>query len=228
MSANDEEFPDHAASEAGEGNVIAFPLHRVRVADDAENSPVSVEVLRTRISEIESSPVVGSEVTPRRATEPERTSGKDVSRAKNIALHQLGVSGRSEAEVRQRLSDREVAGEAIEAEIAGLRSVGLIDDRALARNLVDQLRTRKKLGDQAIRHSLSKRRISREIIDEVLADSPVDEESVLVDLATARARSLSHLEPEVALRRLTGFLQRRGYQGSRVFEVARAALSAEG
>jgi regulatory protein len=153
---------------------------------------------------------------------------KDSSRAKNIALHQLSVSGRSEGEVRQRLRDREVADEAIEAEIAGLLSVGLIDARALARDLVDQLRTRKKLGDQAIRHNLARRKIAREIIDEVLADSPVNEDSVLVDLATARARSLSHLEPEVALRRLTGFLQRRGYQGSRVFEVAKAALSAQG
>lgn len=228
MSVNDEQYPDHTASGAGEGNVIAFPLHRVRLTDDAESSPVSVEDLRARITEIESTPVVGSEVSPRRATESERTSGKDVSRAKNIALHQLSVQGRSEAEVRQRLRDREVADEAIEAEIAGLLAVGLIDDRALARDLVDQLRTRKKLGDQAIRQHLARRKITRDVIDEVLSDAPVDEEEVLIDLATARARALSHLEPEVALRRLTGFLQRRGYQGSRVFEVAKAALSAQG
>jgi len=215
----------------GEGlaPVIPFPVERITPAkqDDSvpdesgeyveSGDPVPVEDLRLRISAIES-----QETTE--FFEPVATPTKDATRAKNIALHQLSVSGRSEAEVRDRLAQRELPDEVIEAEVSRLVEVGLIDDEALAITLVESLRRRKKLGDSAIISTLRQRKIPAAIIEQVLADSEGDEGVAVFELAEDRARSMRHLDEDVAFRRLVGYLQRRGYRGGHVFEAARRAL----
>jgi len=212
----------------GEGlaPVIPFPVERISPAapEEVEDSggvgvaePARVEDLRLRITAIES-----QETTE--FFDPPVQPDKDSTRAKNIALHQLSVSGRSEAEVRDRLAQREVSDEAIEAEVSRLVAVGLIDDEALAETLVESLRRRKKLGDAMIIQTLRQRKIPAEIIAQVLADSESDEDVAVFELAEDRARSMTHLDPDVAFRRLVGYLQRRGYRGGHVFEAARRAL----
>lgn len=213
--------------------VIAFPLERVTAPEDApevahevvveqlhESESASVEDLRARIHDIESVEKPAGEsslLTP---------PTKQEKRAKNIALHQLGVSGRSEAEVRERLVARDIDSEVIDQEVARLIEVGLIDDAALAADLVESLRSRKKLGDQAISQTLRRRKISPAVISQALDDGEFDSDVAVFELARDRARSLGHLEWDVAYRRLVGFLQRRGYGGQQVFEAARRALEA--
>ena len=217
--------------------VIPFPLERVTAPEDApeivdaqtsrgaveqlhDNQPASVEDLRARIQDIES---VGPPDSDASLLAPPT---KQERRAKNIALHQLGVSGRSEAEVRERLVARDIEPDVIEQEVARLIEVGLIDDAALAADLVDTLRSRKKLGDQAISQALRRRKISPTIITQALDDGEFDSDVAVFELARDRARSLGHLEWDVSYRRLVGFLQRRGYGGPQVFEAARRALEA--
>ena len=221
-------------------SIIPFPLHRVTPPRDSasadtahddtgsENTlgevselpPVPVEDLREKIAAIE-------------ATAPEESAESIVAlpdraqkRAKNIALHQLGVSGRSEAEVRERLASRDIEQDVIDQEISRLIEVGLIDDVALASDLVDTLRRRKKLGDTAISHALRRRKIPQDVILQVMSDSEFDSDVAIYELATERARALAHHDHDVAYRRLVGFIQRRGYGGPQVFDAARRALDA--
>lgn len=185
---------------------------------DLDPHPVGVEDLRERIRGIEAQAVASeappAEVSPREAT-----------RAKNIALHSLSTRGRSEAEVRERLVAREVSPDVIEEEMGRLIAVGLIDDRALAATLVDTLRGRKKLGDSVISQTLRRRKIPAEIIADALAEGEGESGVAVFELARDRARSMGHLDPDVAFRRIVGFVQRRGYSGPQVFEAARRALA---
>ncbi len=207
--------------------VIPFPLDRVTPPEDAaevvadptghdSGEPVSVDDLRARIQDIQEAVAEPASIIA--------TPTKQEKRAKNIALHQLGVSGRSEAEVRERLVAREIEPDVIEQEVARLLEVGLIDDHALATDLVESLRGRKKLGDQAISQALRRRKISQETIVQALGETEFDSDLAIFELARDRARSLGHLEWDVAFRRLVGFIQRRGYGGQQVFEAARRAL----
>lgn len=150
----------------------------------------------------------------------------DARRAENVTMHALTRRGQSRAEVAELLRRREIDPNVAEAELDRLESVGLIDDRALAADLVDRLRTRKKLGDSALRSELMRRKLDRAAIDEALAEN-VDAEAnddLVLELARDRARRLGGLDRSTAERRLVDFLARKGHSGSAVREAARRAL----
>ena len=139
--------------------------------------------------------------------------------ARVIALRSLAARARSEAELRAKLADRGVEAEAIDQVIAGLMAEGLIDDRQLAADLAQNLQETKKMGPVAVRQALMKRRISRVIIDEVVAGLDAVEIDTLEELARSRMRVLEGLDRDVQVRRLVGYLARRGYQGSDVYQA---------
>ena len=153
----------------------------------------------------------------------------DARRAENVSMHALTRRGQSRAEVADLLRRREIDPLIAEVELDRLESVGLIDDRALALDLVDRLRARKKLGPSALRNELMQRKLDRGAIDEALAASgQVDDDDLLVELARDRARRLGGLDRRTAERRLVDFLARKGHTGSAAREAARRALDGDG
>ncbi len=149
----------------------------------------------------------------------------DARRAENVTMHALTRRGQSRAEVADLLRRREIDSAVAETELDRLESVGLID-RALAADLVDRLRTRKKLGDSALRSELMRRKLDRSAIDEALAVGADDDanDDLVLELARDRARRLGGLDRSTAERRLVDFLARKGHSGSAVREAARRAL----
>jgi len=148
-------------------------------------------------------------------------------RAENVALAALTRHDASEAELRAKLLARGLDEDATEAELDRLRSAGLIDDAALADRLVRSLRERKGLGDGALRPALKARHLPPSVIEAALAANAEDEEVAgerLQDVADDRARRLASLPDDVAERRLTAYLLRRGYGGSSVRAAVREAL----
>lgn len=160
------------------------------------------------------------------AAERESEQAADARRAENITMHAITRRGQSRAEVAEILRRREIDPVIAEAELARLESVGLIDDRALAVDLVDRLRTRKKLGPSALRNELMRRKIDRSAIDEALAENDDDgsDDDLVVELARDRARRLGGLDRSTAERRLIDYLARKGHSGSAAREAARRAL----
>ena len=159
--------------------------------------------------------------------EPTRSS----RRAENVALAALTRHDASEGEIRAKLVAKGLEEEDVEAELDRLRRVGLIDDAAFATRLIDRLRERKGLGDQAIRSTLRGRLVPQDVIDVVLAEQAEDEDTAadrLQEVAEDRARKLGSLAYPVAERRLIAFLMRKGYSGSSVRTAARAALEGAG
>lgn len=165
----------------------------------------------------------GEPVTP----EPTRAS----RRAENVALAALTRHDASEGEIRAKLVAKGLEVDDVEAELERLRRAGLIDDQAFAVRQLERLRERKGLGDSAVRSALRGRLVPQDVIDVVLAEHAEeadDAQQRLQEVADDRARRLGSLPHDVAERRLTAYLMRKGFSGSAVRTAARDALATAG
>jgi len=159
--------------------------------------------------------------------EPSPAERRASRRAENVALAALTRHDASEGELRAKLLARGLDEADVEAELGRLKGAGLVDDAALADRLVRSLRERKGLGDGALRPALRARNLPQAVIDAALAANAEDDEAVderLQEVADDRARRLASLPDDVAERRLTAYLMRRGYGGSSLRSAARDAL----
>lgn len=167
-------------------------------------------------------PAAPPAVEPVEAATPSR-------RPENVAMRALTKRGMSVAEMTKLLEAREIEPDEVEAEIARLEGVGLLDDSALAENLVRTLHERKGLGRSAISAELRRRKVDQASIDEALESIDTDDElRRAIEVATKRAGQLSSYDQATAKRRLGAYLQRRGYSGSVLTAAMDAALSPRG
>ncbi len=145
-------------------------------------------------------------------------------RAENISLNALTRKGRSRWELGQILLARELDPSVVEAELDRLEGVGLIGDEALAENIVRTQHERKGLGRAALVSEMRRKHIDPWVIDAALESLGVDEEFTrALQLAERRANQLMGLDHNTAVRRLSGYLQRKGYSSD---TVRRAVLEA--
>lgn len=147
-------------------------------------------------------------------------------RAENVSMRALTRRGISRRELERTLRERDLDDSVIDYELDRLERVGLIDDIALAQNLVGTLQERKGLGRQGIAAELTRRLLAPAAIEYALelVDSG-DELARAREIAEKRARQLGGLDREVAVRRLSAFLARRGFGGSTVRAAVDHALA---
>jgi regulatory protein len=82
------------------------------------------------------------------------------------------------------------------------------------------------LAKSAIARELREKGIDQPTLEEALADIDSDAELTRAkELAEVRARRLVSLEPEVAKRRLSGYLARKGYSGNIVHTATNHGLA---
>lgn len=150
-------------------------------------------------------------------------------RAENVSMNALTRRGMSRREMERVLLARELDETTVAAELDRLQGAGLLDDRALAYDLVSRLRDRKGLGRTAVAAELSRRLLPNDVIAEALDTIESDDElETARELAVRRAGQLRSLDRATAERRLSGFLQRRGYSGDIVRTAVNEALRGAG
>ncbi|GAB3612167.1 hypothetical protein GCM10027415_05070 [Humibacter ginsengisoli] len=150
---------------------------------------------------------------------------RKATRAGNVAIHQLARRGMSRWELEQVLAKREVDGETAAAELDRLESLGLLDDAALAVSVVYSMHTRKGSGRAAIEGELRRRHLDDAVIADAMAELDGDDElERATELAMARARQLRSVDYDVAARRLSAYLARKGYDGEVIRASVRTAL----
>ncbi len=143
-------------------------------------------------------------------------------------MHALTRRGQSVQEIRDLLTARELDADEIEAEVERLLGAGLLDDADLAQNLVRSLTERKKLGRSALLAELRRRKLDPIVIEEAVAElDREDEDERCLELARQRARQLNSVDDQTAERRLSAFLQRKGYSGDAIRKSVRTALRDE-
>jgi regulatory protein len=147
-------------------------------------------------------------------------------RAEKVSMHALTRRGQSRRELERILRARDLSEDVISGEVERLERVGLIDDIALAQNLVGSLQERKGLGRSGVAAELTRRMLSPAAIEYALdlVDTG-DELARARELAMKRAPQLRGYDHETAVRRLSGYLSRRGYTGSTVRAAVQHALS---
>ncbi len=158
--------------------------------------------------------------TERSADRADRNADRTERRAENVSLSALTRRGMSRWELEKTLLSRELDPEIVAAELERLESVGLVDDATLADTIVRTQHDRKGLGRGALTAELRRRHIDQEHIEAALEQVDDDDEiSRARELAERRARQLMSLDRATAVRRLTGYLLRKGY-GSSVVRTA--------
>ncbi len=139
------------------------------------------------------------------------------------AVRLLAYRPRSRAELEKYLLRRGQDAETVQAVLARLEEVGLIDDRAFARAWVEVRQSSRPRGREALRAELREKGVAGTLIDQVLTETLAghEENQLALALARARAASLAGVERTVFLRRLRGFLLRRGFSPQTVDAVVR-------
>ncbi len=134
-----------------------------------------------------------------------------VSKATEAALRLLAVRPRSEKELRDRLKQKAYEPETIDAVMERVRDWGYLDDADFAQRWVANRIEHRPRGRRMLEQELRQKGIDRDTISETLDDADLDETAAAIELAEKSANRLRSLDPDVARRRLTGQLARRGF-----------------
>jgi regulatory protein len=143
------------------------------------------------------------------------------------ALGLLAVRQRSRREIERRLERAGFEPEEIRGELDRLQQVGLIDDEAFARTVVEHSFNARKEGRRVVAGRLMSAGVARDTAEAILAEVVGGEEERADALAGTKAAKLSTLPPDAAYRRLYGMLARRGYAPDVAGRAARRALAVE-
>ncbi len=146
-----------------------------------------------------------------------------VRRAKEVAFRYL-ARPRTVRQVRDRLARAGFEGEVVEEVIRRLEELGLLDDKEFAKAWVEERLRLRPRWRRALWQELARKGISREVVEEALDEglSEVEECEVAEGLLRGMERRYRNLDPEKAIRRMQGFLLRRGFTWEIVKEVTGA------
>ncbi len=148
-----------------------------------------------------------------------KSPSKDsLSDAKRYALKLITIRPRSEQELRDRLQRRGYTATLIERVIETLRELDLINDRALAEQLINYGLHNKGLGILGLRAFLLKRGIDRELIDSAGLNN-IDEYPMALETAKRIKNKYPDTPVDKLKRKLQGYLQRRGYSYDTIKQV---------
>jgi regulatory protein len=150
---------------------------------------------------------VGQELSPEEIT---RLDAEDsLEKAKQSAYRFISYRPRSTAEVRQNLLAKQYDEAVVEQVLSRLNELNLLNDRDFARFWIEQRETFKPRSQRALRQELHQKGVSREIIDEQIAD--LDETAAARKAAEKKAQNWGHLPKDIFFSKMGGFLQRRGF-----------------
>ena len=160
-----------------------------------------------------------------------RTAAKVPTRsAFASALRRLARRDHSEAEIREALAGLGHDREEIDETIARLKSARYLDDKGYAERY-----TRSRVGSHLhgrirVRHDLKQRGVAGELVERALTTVVADgtEREALDNAARKYWRFHASVPPETRLRRMWGFLLRRGFPAGMVGERLRSLWPKQG
>lgn len=128
----------------------------------------------------------------------------------SLALYCLGRRACTEQEIRDKLQQKKMPSDEIEAAILRLKRLRYIDDIAYANNFQRSRDSYKPTGLRRLQMELRQKGVGREIVESLSADKE-KELALAIEAGRTRLRQYSSLEKTVYSRRMTAFLARRGF-----------------
>jgi regulatory protein len=140
----------------------------------------------------------------------------------------LATSARSERELRDRLAAASFDPEVIEATIARLAELRLVDDADFARRWVEERSARKGLGPVKLRAELASKGVDPVAVEEALAEVVLDEEAGATAVAASLVRKVARKPLQAQAASLWQMLRRKGYSSEACEVAVKAVLPPEG
>lgn len=140
-------------------------------------------------------------------------SQEEVQKARQAGMAYLGAQDRTVRQMRERLKKKEFSAAAIDAAVADLERLKLLDDYRFARRWVESRLAGKPAGARKFSQDLRQRGVPVSVIDAVLEEfkDTLESEQVAVGLLVRQGWRYASLEEQKAKRRMFGYLARRGY-----------------
>ena len=158
------------------------------------------------------------------ASEAEEALAAAIERAGRYIAHRP----RSERQVRAKLTGLEYDDTTIDAAVARLIELRLIDDEDFARRWIEErARTKGKAPDVLV-SELRARGVSREVAEEALAEVGLDEDTQALEVAAKLVRKVLRFPLGEQGPRLYELMRRRGFAHEHAEAGARAVLPPEG
>ncbi|HZU56230.1 MAG TPA: regulatory protein RecX [Actinocrinis sp.] len=150
------------------------------------------------------------------------SAGGGEAAARRIALDALSRAARTRGQLEALLQRKGIAPEAAEAVLDRFEEVGLIDDVGYSEAFVESRHRIRGQGGRALSAELRRRGVADDVVaDAVGALDPEQEFETACRIARARYDRMPAVAAEVKLRRLAGFLARKGYSGAIVSRAVR-------
>jgi regulatory protein len=151
-----------------------------------------------------------------------QSAGGGEAAARRIALDALSRAARTRGQLAALLERKGIAPEAAEAVLDRFEEVGLVDDVGYSEAFVESRHRIRGQGGRALSAELRRRGVADEVVaDAVAALDPDREFETACRIARARYDRMPNVPVEVKLRRLAGFLARKGYSGTIVSKAVR-------
>ncbi len=100
-----------------------------------------------------------------------------------------------------------------------LKNLELLDDAKFAKWWVSQRLAFKKISLKLLKLELGKKGIGRDVIDDVLRDSPIDEEKMARELLESKAYKWENLDPGIAKQKKFQYLAGKGFSWETIEKV---------
>jgi len=142
-------------------------------------------------------------------------------KAQDLALHYIGYKMRTVKEIRMKLSEKGFSEDVIERVIEFLEKYGYADDREYCRKYIREKLCMKPKSGYALKIELKQRGISSRIIDEVMAETEMDEEGDAFRWLERKSRGSWPPADEKQKKKLYDFLLRKGYSYDVIGEAFR-------
>jgi regulatory protein len=148
------------------------------------------------------------------------------SAAYRAAIRLLEHRDRTESDLSGRLTTKGFDADCVAETMQRLKREGFVDDARFAERFASSMREIRGYGTHRIRLELQKRGLDRSLIDSVTSgEAAAGEADLVLELAHKKAARLPVDMPrDQALRRLAGYLGRKGFSSDQVWSAAKQAL----
>ena len=149
---------------------------------------------------------------------------EETSKTINYCLNRLSYRQRSERELRNSMVRKGYTEDNIETAIDYCKEHGYVDDLKFAESFVKDKMNLNKYGPERIKYDLMVKGVSRDIIDKVLVVDRDEQTEMAKDAASKKMRSYRKDNKKDIYRKLSGFLQRKGFTYDVISTVVRETL----